>query len=929
MRGFAQRVAASLVVVLGLFLVPAPGSIYAPAPGLSPGQPDATEGRAPDRAARAGGLIAQQLDPPPPPADSGTLVQVVPGADYAAGGLRRFLIGDNRRDLWVRELTVPVLDLDRFAGGLTPLKEGGNQSRTLHLRGADGRTYIFRSVDKYMGGVFPEDLRGTVVQAIAQDHISAFHPGAAFVVPRLHEALAQLPVPPVYRVMPDHPRLGEFRETFAGMLGTVVERPDEGPHGEALFAGSHRVVGTDRLFERLGRHPRHRVAAEEFLAARLVDFLVGDSDRGPDQWRWARTPAPRGFRWRPVIRDRDWALIDADGVLPFVVARFYPKLISFSDELPPVSRLTWADVGMGRRLLSELDRATFDSVAAAVVARLSDPVINEAVIDLPPEQKAGHAGELVARLRARRAELPAAARRWYDRLASDVDIHGTELADRAEAVRHADGTVTVTLYGSAAGLVPVVEPDAGDDDDAAAHAADPYYAPATTGSAARAGWAPYYRRTFRPSETDEVRLYLEGGADVAVVRGEGSGAITVRVIGGAGEDALHDRARPSRATALYDDDPGTRFVRGRRTHIDRRSFEPPTGSERFLADKTGTDRYRDWGSEISWFSPTAEYREGAGLILGGGSSWTDYRFRAVPYGIRASANALVSTLTGGVGVDARAEARFPGSSAYLAARVRATPFEATRFYGYGNDSPLIDVDRALIFQERLLAQAVVGSRGAGWEFQFGPLLRYRNPDVPAGNPAEGLLGSRIVTSIGAAARLGLERMRGTDDVPRGLRLDLNGSLYPDPEGIPALYAMTAAEIRGYLPIPAPAGTVVAARVGTRRSWGDFPVHDAATVGGSATLRGYRWERFSGDVAAYGGMELRVPVTRSNLWLARGQLGVLGLVDTGRVWFEGESPGGWHAGYGAGLFFRTLGSAVHLTWAYGEEHRLYVGLGLPY
>ncbi|NIP83076.1 MAG: hypothetical protein GWM90_29145, partial [Gemmatimonadetes bacterium] len=163
---------------------------------------------------------AAQVDPPAGRAD--TRVRVVPGAEYAAGPIQRFFHGDNRRDLWTRELLVPVLDLDGYAGGLVPEDQGGNQSKTLHLVAGDGRTYIFRSVQKFAGQVLPEDLRGTAFNAMLQDHISVFHPGGGFVVPRLHEALGLLALPPELRVMPDHPRLGEYRETFAGMLGQVV-----------------------------------------------------------------------------------------------------------------------------------------------------------------------------------------------------------------------------------------------------------------------------------------------------------------------------------------------------------------------------------------------------------------------------------------------------------------------------------------------------------------------------------------------------------------------------------------------------------------------------------------------------------------------------------------------------------------------------------
>ncbi|HEX2486709.1 MAG TPA: hypothetical protein VHQ66_15490, partial [Myxococcota bacterium] len=80
--------------------------------------------------------------PPPGPAER----CVVPSTRYEAGPFQRFLLGSGYRDLWATPIVVPLLDLDRTAGGLEPVRElGHGQSATLALRGADGRAYSFRT----------------------------------------------------------------------------------------------------------------------------------------------------------------------------------------------------------------------------------------------------------------------------------------------------------------------------------------------------------------------------------------------------------------------------------------------------------------------------------------------------------------------------------------------------------------------------------------------------------------------------------------------------------------------------------------------------------------------------------------------------------------------------------------------------------------
>ena len=79
------------------------------------------------------GLVAAQGEGPVTRSRAES-VTVTPGASYAAGGLHRFFFGDHYRDLWTTPIRVQVLDLQRFAGGLTPVKRGGGKQTKSLLR---------------------------------------------------------------------------------------------------------------------------------------------------------------------------------------------------------------------------------------------------------------------------------------------------------------------------------------------------------------------------------------------------------------------------------------------------------------------------------------------------------------------------------------------------------------------------------------------------------------------------------------------------------------------------------------------------------------------------------------------------------------------------------------------------------------------------
>jgi hypothetical protein len=52
-------------------------------------------------------------------------VQVIAGPQFRASAAMREAWGENYRREWTTPITVPVLDLATFRGGLTPTKEGG------------------------------------------------------------------------------------------------------------------------------------------------------------------------------------------------------------------------------------------------------------------------------------------------------------------------------------------------------------------------------------------------------------------------------------------------------------------------------------------------------------------------------------------------------------------------------------------------------------------------------------------------------------------------------------------------------------------------------------------------------------------------------------------------------------------------------------
>ena len=856
-------------------------------------------------------LIAQAPPSPDARADS---ARVVPGAHYRVGWLHRLLLGSGYRVAWTDTLDVEILAPDRFAGGLTPLCTGGGlQTTSLRFRGGDGRQYVFRAVDKDPGAaILPSFLRKTFADSLLRDQTSAGHPTASLAAAQLLEAVDILHADPRLVIMPDDPQLGDYRDTYAGLLGMIEERPTDGPDGSPGFAGSRRIENTEYVWAKIEESAEDRVDAPAFLAARLIDVLIGDWDRHYDQWRWARFPADAGYVWKPIPRDRDHAFARFNGIALWLARFHLPQFVNFGESYGNIYGLTWSGRALDRRLLAGLQRSVWDSVTQVIQARLSDDVIEAAVRRLPSTHDTSTVPELARTLKRRRDGLDEAARRFYALLAKQVDVHATDQADVAE-ITHLNGSrLEVALHTSRS-------------DNAASTR------------------SPYYRRTFFGEETKEVRVYLHGGRDTAVVRGNVTPGVRVQVIGGGGRDVLRDSSAEGRAsmTRFYDlQDPDDADRSG--IEIDRRRFQPPPRTDVVGRRRPGAcsdprlpprdlgDPFRDWGT-LWWPLPWLSYQPDVGLVFGAGFRRVAYGFRKVPFSSQTDFRAGFASGPDQFYVEYRGDSHdlLAGLDASLAARYSGV--DVVRFFGFGNETALSFPDDfyRLVQRKVTVDPSLTFFPSPAMRLAVGPFLRFTQTRLGQSNLIDSLrpYGSGKFIEAGIQGSFTFDNRDRSVATSRGTYLSAGARLAPRAFDVTATFGTVFGTIATYLTADMPLEPTLAVRFGGAKVWGRPPFHELAYVGGATTLRGYGERRFLGQASAYGNAELRVLVRRFSI----GEGGLIGLADVGRVFYDGESSDRWHSAIGGGVWFALAnrGTTVNLTFADGERVSMYAKLGFMF
>jgi hypothetical protein len=800
-------------------------------------------------------------------------VLTVPGAEYGASWPYRLLFGGQWRDDWTTPLLVKKLDLGTFDGGLTPLRRGGGQqTKNLRFKSANGNTWVFRSVDKDPTRALDPELRAAKAAEIVRDLTSIAHPVAELVVDPLLDAAHVLHTTPELVVIPDDARLGEFRGDFAGVLGMIELRATRG------LAGSKKALGTLELFQRLEKRSGEEVDARAYLRARLVDMLVSDWDRHVDQWRWLRFDEGGSRVWRPVPRDRDQAFSRFDGFFPTVAAYYTKQLVSFHDDYPPIDKLTFSGRYIDRRFLVQLERSEWQAVTEEVVARLTDGTIADAVRRLPPELYARDGARLEETLRSRRDRLRAASEAFYRLLAHDVDAHGTEQAERATIRRSADGGVELTLVAC--------DPESGEPEG-----------------------APFFHRSFHADETSEIRLYLLGGADQVIEEGDRSDRIQVRIV------------RGDPAASVQHGMPGIGGSAG---------AEPLPADD--VADGEADDddalerRYevfRDWGSDWLVY-PQLSYDGTRGLFAGARLQLTQFGFGRDPFADQMSFAAAWSTGLNEPRLEYSLDLRTRspvGALAYAA----YSGVDLANFFGLGNetirDSTLASRDFYRVKQHHFVLRPFLTASLVGpVRARAGGTFEYFSSGAN-GTAAADLYGSQKMAIASTEVGVGVDTRRGTLTRRQGFDADLSVRYYPPWLDNAAGFTKFRGEASALLGSDLVSPVLLSLRVAGEKNWGRYPFFEAAFLGGASLpspldlthgasgnlLRGYDQNRFAGDASAVANADLRIPVGKYSAILPL-RYGLLGLADVGRVFLSSESSSTWHWGAGGGVWLALRAAA---------------------
>lgn len=804
------------------------------------------------------------------------------------GRVHRFFLGSHHRNLYLEKYTFPVLDLKTFKGGVVPVKQGGgNQTNSLRVKDGEGRDYALRGMTKDVTRFLPYPFNKMVAaKYLVEDNFLSTHPFAPLAVPYLADAIRVYHTNPALYYVPAQPGLGIYNRIFGGGLHLVEERPAGKEWKDAPFFGSpDKIVSTPDLVEDLLKNNKHKVDEEWALRSRLLDFLIGDWDRHDDQWTWACfDQKDNGKLYRPIPRDRDQAFSKYDGFVSGVARQTLPFLRQLQVYGPHIGSMkwtTWSARLFDRTFLNSLSWEQWEKQVKFIQENLTDSVIENSFRDWPQQARILSSGQIIAGLKTRRNDLMKIARTHYEFIGTSVDVIGSDERERFEVERLDDAHTRVTVH-----------------------------------EINKKGETKQktYERTFDNNVTDFINIYGNGDDDEFLVTGKTNKGTTVRLVGGLGEDTFKDTSKVghgSRKTVIYDDlrenivEPGPE-TRDKRTTISRYN----------IYDRRGYDSEYNIATPF----PLVGFNPDDQFLIGASSTFVRHTFKRIPYSSeqKISGSFAFGTLAFKAQYEGDFLEVFKRWDLFVDARYHG-PTYAFNFAGLGNDSrrPVDNPDYYRVRQSLVYLYPALKKRFAGISgyFTVGPTFASTHIENTAGRfiqtyetPGEEDI---FEDKYFAGARVGFH-YNNVDNLfspHSGVRFNTTFD-WTDNLGYDRRFTSLRSNLVIYKAIDKRENLILATQIGYGQNFGKgYEFFQRPTLGGSLGLRGYRTERFYGDIMYWQSTDLRARIARSRNNIIPFTLGVFGSFDYGRVWLKGEKSETWHNSYGGGIWVAPVDAVV--------------------
>lgn len=801
--------------------------------------------------------------------------------ETAKSGFYKFLWGDRYRKYYSLPVKAKVAYLDTLMGGLKPIRKGGgSQSKTLHLETREGIRYVMRALKKdasqyiqataFKDQYVEDQFKNTASEALVKDVFTGSYPYAPFVVASLSGSLGIPYLNSNLYYIPKQAILGKYNQEYGNKLYVFEEHASEGHVNLASGNFTGNIINTFEVLIEIHKDESKVIDEKAYIKARLFDMLIGDWDRHYDQWRWIEYQDGNKTIYRPLPRDRDQAFSKmSDGFILGTSVYLMPaaKLLrKYASDLKDVKGFNLEPFPLDMAFITNSDKDIWDQQVTDIQRNLTDEVIDNAFNTIPKEARDESIETIKSLLKGRKLNLHAIADDYYKAVNKVAVIVGTNKDDFIKINGLENGDVEVSMFRKKGDMLK----------------------------------NQFHNRTYSPSLTKEIWIYGLDDDDTFEVTGE-SKTIKIRIIGGQNNDEYVIKNGKNIIIYDYKSKPNTL------TQVDKATLKLQDRYDINVYD------YKKLKNNTNQTIPTIGFNPDDGFKLGISNIYTINNFNRNPFTSQHNIKASYYFATSGFELGYSGEfANVLGSMNLKIASEFHSPNFTLNFFGYGNETENTDDDLGMDYNRVRVS-----------EFNFKPSLVYR---ASGGSQINFGIGYESVEVDNTQSRFVTSNMQLPEYIFESNRYGSVNAKYEfenfDNKAFPTFGLNTSIEVgykmnfdqnnSGYKYLISELGfshklissgkLVLASRIKSQINFGtNFEFYQAASIGGTNGLRGFRNQRFTGNQYVFQNTDIRYSFEKFKTKVIPMRFGFFGGFDYGRVWLDGEDSKKWNNSYGGGFF----------------------------
>lgn len=659
-----------------------------------------------------------------------------------------------------------------------------------------------------------------------------------------------------------------------GKLVSLIDLPDR--------SRRTNVLTTDTLLQKIQENKLYRVDQNQYIRGRLLDMLIGDWNKIPENWRWLTREAGDSILYSPVVIDRNHAFTKVDGVLfrQMLNVLTLSFIQNYDAQMKDIKKINKLGFPLDMALLSQSVESEWIDQARILKTALTDQVIDEAFARLPSAVREHEVALLKEKLTSRRALLEDIARFYYQLLQRTPVLTGTNQNDRFSIHRFSSDSIQIRIYN------PETDKEV-------------------------------FNHIYHTKETKEIWLYGLKGNDHYEVEGFAHNHFPIYLIPGNGDNTYNIQQGNGLRIYAY---PSEKEKLDTIPHLRKIISD----SEEIHTYDYKKIKYHD----VS-FSPWGVYDSDNGFSLGAYFTYTMYGFKRAPftYRHRIGYNYIEGFMYQGIYPD------YSGRKSFYLDAMISSPKNFFNFFGFGNNTEGYKNEKKNY--NRVNIRQFTLKPSFHFDFKKGEkLIVYTSLDLfKANRPDDRFINQYYPND---------DRIfRSNYFVDLGVTFQLSknlSSFIPLLEGsVSSGWKMNLKDIERNFPY-AEANISMNMKLTERLTWATlmngkalfnnkYEFYQSATT----ELRGFRDNRFIGKQSFYQYSDFRLDMGALKNPFTPLKYGLFAGFDYGRVWFPGERSKVWHTSYGGGVWLTLINNITTKYSWFGskDSFRFMFELGLGF